>query len=411
MAPDQPGYGQVVPTGQKTRRVRRPLRTPIMEIPRAPTSWKVVTPSVNMVPPGNAPPYHPANARSSDYHMTSPTYSIHSQIRDSTPSDIRPSPIAISGTPKSGSNLESHRFGGYNSYPLSAYRNTTPLPPPPPPSSKAGLSLDTSSEPRLKEEFNLPPIQAPDSNSSSSSPYSLPPISSMEEIRNVALQDSAAVLRRLRMDDDGYSNKAEERKWLRRHSVSAHSSSPYVVSFLSNKYTKDTHKVLFTFLSPLISRSAIDTSSRFQPYNTSRSYQDQRGYSPAESNRSCQRIQTNNDSVRGTTRSNASQYSHEGDSTSNPSPTSPVTPSSTLSEYVGYPHTKGYVNKLLSAATATATAEYPDNNNNRIRSHQWSTHTAPSERHGLIMERPETISVRRNSSSDGDSSSQPHRPW
>ena len=396
MAPDQPGYGQVVPTGQKTRRVRRPLRTPIMEIPRAPTSWKVVTPSVNMAAPGNAPPYHPANARSSDYHMTSPTYSIHSQIRDSTPSDIRPSPITISGTPKNGSSLESHRFGGYNSYPLSAYRNTTPLPPPPP-SSKAGLSLDTSSEPRLKEEFNLPPIQAPDSNSSSSS-YSLPPISSMEEIRNVAIQDSAAVLRRLRMDDDGY-NKAEERTWLRRHSVSAHSSSPYVyILFLSEIY-----KILMTLTSPLFSRSAIDTSSRFQPYNISRSYQDQRGYSPAESNRSCQRIQTN-DSVRAATRSNASQYSHEGDSTSNPSPTSPVTPSSTLSEYgTHYPHTKGYTNKL-------ATTEYPD----RIGSHhQWSTHTAPSERHGLIMERPETISVRRNSSSDGDSSlsSQPHRPW
>ena len=184
LAPDQPGYGQVVPTGQKTRRVRRPLRTPIMEMPRAPTSWKVVTP-----------------------------------------------------------NQESHRFGGYNNYPLSSYRNTAPLPPPPPPpSSKAGLSLDTSSEPRLKEEFNLPPIQAPDSNSSSSSPYSLPPISSMEEIRNVA--DSAAVLRRLRMDDDGY-NKAEERTWLRRHSSSAHSSSPYVPFFIKLlSDIQETHKFL-----------------------------------------------------------------------------------------------------------------------------------------------------------------------
>ena len=178
-----------------------------MEIPRAPTSWKVVTPSVNIVPPGNGPPYHPTNARSSDYHMTSPSYSIHS-------------------------------------YPLSAYRNTTPLPPPPPPSSKAGLSLDPNSEPRLKEEFNLPPIQAPDSNSSSSSPYSLPPISSMEEIKGVALQDSAAVLRRLRMDDNGY-NKAEERTWLRRHSLSVHSSSPYV--FLIKKNSCQIYKKLITY--------------------------------------------------------------------------------------------------------------------------------------------------------------------
>ena len=202
-----------------------------MEMPRAPTSWKVVTPSVNMVAPSNAPPFHPANARSSDYHMASPPYSIQSQIRGSTPSDNRLSPIPISGNLKSSSGLDSHRFGGYNSYPLSAYRNTAPLPPPPPPPpSKAGLSLDISSESRLKEEFNLPPIQAPDPNSSSSSPYSLPPISSMEEVRGVALQDSAAVLRRLRMDDDG-CNKAdrfnmEERTWLRRHSLSVRSSSP-----------------------------------------------------------------------------------------------------------------------------------------------------------------------------------------
>ena len=202
-----------------------------MEMPRAPTHWKVATPSVNMVAPCNGPPpYHPANVRSSDYHMaSSPSYPIHSQLRGSTPSDIRLSPIPISVNAKSGSSLDSQRFGGFNSYPLSAYRNTAPLPPPPSSSSssKAGLSLDTSSEPRLKEEFSLPPIQAPDSNSSSSSPYSLPPISSMEEVRSTGIQDSAAVLRRLRMDDDGYSK--EDRTWLRRHSLSAHSSSSYVL--------------------------------------------------------------------------------------------------------------------------------------------------------------------------------------
>jgi hypothetical protein len=333
--------------------------------------------------------------------MASPSYSIHSQIRGSTPSDIRPSPIPISGNLKSGSSIDSHRFGGYHSYPLSAYRNTAPLPQPPP--SRAGLSLDTSSEPRLKEEFNLPPIQAPDSNSSSSSPYSLPPISSMEEVRGVALQDSAAVLRRLRMDDDGYNNKAdrfssEDRTWLRRHSLSTRSSSPYVFIFFQKKKLLDIQKKTHNF-SPLISRSTIDASSRFQPYNSSRSYQEQRGHSPG-SNHSCQRIQTNNDSGRAAIRSNASQYSHEGDSTSNTSPTSPITPISALSEYGShYPHTKGYANKLLT--------EYPDRINR-----QWSTTTTPyPDRRGLIMERPEIISVRRNSSSDGDSSSQPYRPW
>ena len=237
LSPDQPGYGQVVPTGQKNRRTRRPPRNPIMEMPRAPTSWKVVTPSVNMAAPCNGPPppYHPANVRSSDYHVaSSPSYPIHSQLRGSTPSDIRLSPIPISVNAKSGSSLDSHRFGGFNSYPLSAYRNTAPPLPPPSSSSKTGLSLDTSPDPRLKEEFSLPPIHAPDSNSSSSSPYSLPPISSMEEVKSIGIQDSAAVLRRLRMDDDGYNK--EERTWLRRHSLSAHSSSSYVPFFNPNLF-------------------------------------------------------------------------------------------------------------------------------------------------------------------------------
>jgi hypothetical protein len=195
-----------------------------------------------MPAPANAAPYH--SARSSDYHMSSPSYSIHPQIRGSSPSDIRHSPISISGNLKSGSSTESLRFGGYNnSYPLSAYRNTAP--PPPPPSSKASLLLDTSSEPRLKEEFNIPPILGPDSNSSGSSPYSLPPIYSIEEVRGVTLQDSASILRRLRMDDDGGYSKTEERTWLRRKSSSARSSSPYVSIFQK----VGIYKKLMTFIS------------------------------------------------------------------------------------------------------------------------------------------------------------------
>jgi hypothetical protein len=202
-----------------------------MEMPRAP-GWTVVTPSVNMVAPCATTPFHPSSSvRSSDYRMASP-YPVHSQIRGSPPSDIRLSPISNSVNSKCGSTQDSHRYGGYNSYPLSSYRNPGPTSP----SSKAGLSLDTgNSESRLKEEISLPPIHTPDSNSSSPSPYSLPPISSMEEARGSGPQDSAAVLRRLRMDDDGY-NKADhfsqERTWDRRHSLSVHSSSPYVFFFL-----------------------------------------------------------------------------------------------------------------------------------------------------------------------------------
>lgn len=213
-----------------------------MEMPRAP-GWTVVTPNVNgstMAAPCSAMPFHSGNGvRPSDYHHHSMASSY--PIRGSTPSDIHLSPISNSVNVKCGSSLDSHRYGGggggYNSYPLSSYRNN---PASTSPSSKPSLPLDIGlrdgrSESRLKDEFSLPPIHTPDSNSSSPSPYSLPPISSMEDGRST---DSAAVLRRLRMDDDdGYNTKADqERTWGRRHSLSIHSSSSPYVFFLSFKF-------------------------------------------------------------------------------------------------------------------------------------------------------------------------------
>ena len=139
------------------------------------------------------------------------------------------------------------------------------------------------------------------------------------------------------------------------------------------------------------------------------------GHPSGPNHSSYQRLQKNSDPGHVTTaiRSDASQYSHENDSTSNPSPTSPTsptTPNSALSEYGNQHHLymKGNTNnnhnhnlnhhnhhhhhyhqgKLLS--------EYTDRIN-----HQWST--PHPDRHGRIVERPESISVRRNSFSD--------RPW
>ncbi|KAF8799052.1 hypothetical protein BYT27DRAFT_7201955 [Phlegmacium glaucopus] len=404
LSPDQPGYGQVVPTGQNRRRTRRTARNSIVEIPRAPNGWTVVTPS-----------FHPANVRSSaDYHMASP-YPVPSQLNGSTlsPSDIRLSPI------QNTKSADSHRYGGYNNntqhpppLPPPSYRN--PAAPPPPPSGKTGLSLDVGSrdggppQSRLKEGFSLPPIQAPDCNNSGPSPYSLPPISSMEDPRGIAPQDSAAVLRRLRLDDDGYTTAcrpSEDRTtWGgRRQSLSTQSSS---------------------------SRS-LEASPRFQPYNSSsRSYQDHhsvnnRGHSPASTTHSYHRTQRNNNSGGRypPVQSDASQYSHEGDSTSNPSPTSPTTPNSSLSEndnnsnnHLLLPHLGG---KL--SVSSQGKQYLPD----RSHHHQWSSTTITTtttshldnnnNRHGrMIMEnRPEIISIRRNSyeaSSDGDPN-QPHRPW
>lgn len=372
-----------------------------MEIPRAPSGWTVVTPSVNVVPPSNAretPPFHPANGvRPPDYHHMASPYPVHPQIRSGTPSDIRLSPVQNAGNVRSASSLDSHRYGGYNnSHPPPSYRGPIPQP-----TSKVGHALDLglrngNSDPHLNEEFSLPPIHAPDSNGSSPAPYSLPPISSMEDARGTGLHDSAAVLRRLRLDDDGYDQTgrfgAEDRAntWGRRHSLSTHPSSSYVFFNL----------LLLLSVNDLHFRSkAIETSPRFKPYNGFRSHQD-----PSVNSNHSSAAASHNYHGRVGVQSDTSQYSHEGDSTSNPSPISPTTPTSSLSSYENprlhpHLHPQGNVNQRKQLT------EYPD----RINHQLWST--PRPDRHGRMTERPETISVRRNSStSDGDSN-QPHRPW
>lgn len=89
------------------------------------------------------------------------------------------------------------------------------------------LNRSPSSAP--KENISLPPIKQPDDGDrDSGSPYALPPISALEDLRGVDTQDSAAVLRRLRLDDDyptPSSIPSQDQLWARRHSVSAHPHS------------------------------------------------------------------------------------------------------------------------------------------------------------------------------------------
>lgn len=213
LSPDQPGYGQVIPSGQTRRRSRKTAQNPMMQVPPAPPSWTVVTPA-------NGHSHHhldgshrdlpPLSARSPEYSL-SPYGQPH--LRGSTPSDMHlPSPI---------SPLDGARYGSFTSYPPSSYRK--PMPP-----SRASLSVDTHSlslhERASKEELKLPPIQSP-SASTPISPYALPPISAMEDLRGAVSHDSAAVLRRLRMDDDDYPSSSRSPSLGRRHS-SAHLSSP-----------------------------------------------------------------------------------------------------------------------------------------------------------------------------------------
>ncbi|KAF8149086.1 hypothetical protein B0H34DRAFT_734814 [Crassisporium funariophilum] len=377
LSPDQPGYGQVVPSNQNRRRARRATQSSIMQMPRVPTGWTVVTPNTGIVPSQvasreHASPLHALNGRSSDYPMASP-YAPHSHIRGVTPSDIHQrSPMSKSSEAHASGSSMDHRFGSYNSHPPPSYRNPV-LP------SKTGLSLDTrslsmreiGSDTRVKEEIKLAPIQAPDSSSSSNSPYALPPISAMEDARGSVMHDSAAVLRRLRLDDEHYPKAGrfgDDHSWGRRHSLSVHPSA----------------------IKPL------DTSPRFQPYNSSRSYQDHSTY---RARSPCGSYGYPTTQQNGVGRGVLSDASHEGDSTSNPSPTSPTTPDSALSENEDRPRFSGSVirGKPFPGFAGRLAQQWP---------------TSHPDNHGRISE-PETFAVRRNSyevHSDSDSS-HPHRPW
>ncbi|KDR78537.1 hypothetical protein GALMADRAFT_117937 [Galerina marginata CBS 339.88] len=376
LSPEQPGYGQVVPSGQGRRRARRSTQNSVMQMPRAPAGWTVVTPNISSPPARELQPsLHPASLRTTDYPLASP-YPPHA--RGPVSPDMQM--LSPSLSTADSSHLDHHRYGGsYSSYPPTSYRKLSAP-------SKTGLSLDIrslsvrerSSEPSLKEDFKLPPIHGPNGSDPGDSPYALPPISAMEDLRGSLTQDSAAVLRRLRMDDDQYpkaGRTGDDQAWARRHSLSVHPSSS----------------------------KPLDMSPRFQPYNTSRSYQEQSGYrgrSPSTSS-----YGHNHNPPQTDAHPVWSDASHEGDSTSNPSPTSPTTPSSlSENEDRSYPqnHYDGSMirGKPLPAFTG------------RLGQQQWPPVQSHADAHGRISE-ADAFPVRRNSyevQSDGDSN-HPHRPW
>ncbi|KAF9477735.1 hypothetical protein BDN70DRAFT_880845 [Pholiota conissans] len=410
LAPDQPGYGQVVPNGQGRRRARRTTQPTIMQMPRAGAGWTVVTPNPgHAVPPTavpsmrDAPPIYPAQVRSqhADYKMDSP-YASHIYPRDEGLSSERhlyspttgSSIVADMHSPTLSHHQQHYgASNGSNHHPPSSFRKPTAGG-----SSKMGLSLDIrslsmregSSKPSPQEDIRLAPILG--SGGSGDSPYALPPISAMESLRDGGSSDSAAVLRRLRMDDNDYpkpptaacsapaaKSSDEACSWTRRHSLST--SKP------------------------------IDTSPRFQPYNSPRSYQESTAYRPRSSSSS------GHGHHRPTSRADApsskgwSEASHEGDSTSNPSPTSPATPGS-LSES----------EERAAYAYGTATAQrkpafHGTGIAGRLNQQSWGAAHVLSSSHmdrdpGRISEE-ESFGLRRNSyevHSDSDST-HPHRPW
>jgi len=212
LSPDQPGFGQVIPNGQIRRRSRKSAQNPVMQIPPAPSNnnWTVMISNA-----GHAP----LDGLDAEKSSASPQWNFrYSEL--SMPSPFTKNALTLS--PISSVDLYTPLFA---SHPPSAYRK------PIPPTKTGGLSVDTRSlnitecSPN-NDELKLPPIQSM-GEANPKSPYALPPISAMEDLRGSVTQDAAAVLRRLRMDDDfprprAFSEVSSLDRW---HSLS-HVSSP-----------------------------------------------------------------------------------------------------------------------------------------------------------------------------------------
>jgi len=155
-------------------------------------------------------------------------------------------------------------------------------------------------------------------------------------------------------------------------------------------------------------RKPLDTSPRFQPYSPPRSYQDHsihRSRSPSMSSYGYHRPTPKSD-----IRPRWSETSHEGDSTSNPSPTTPTTPNSlSENEDIGKSYSGKPRGKPFPGIVGRLGEHWPSSGGHHVSRH----HPPDPDSHGRILESESNFpAVRRNSyevQSDGDSI--PHRPW
>ncbi|KAI6025336.1 hypothetical protein BKA83DRAFT_4260198 [Pisolithus microcarpus] len=234
LSPDQVGYGQIVPTATGRRRQRRsnPLATPVFSGPQpSVSSWPSSVPAMP-VPSG----LHLSSAsfHSSDLDAQLPlpdgyAYPPHRLLQHD---DGRRSPRqrVYNTTPSSSSSspLVHERSVRYSPYPGSttiAVRKSST-------STSDSVSVDIPSlvlhdrggtNSKLPgDQIKLPPIQplAPPRTINNPS-YALPPISALEDLRGVSSQDSAAVLERLKMDDERKVEADEDHiHWSRQRSGS-----------------------------------------------------------------------------------------------------------------------------------------------------------------------------------------------
>ncbi|KAL0576789.1 hypothetical protein V5O48_005197 [Marasmius crinis-equi] len=369
LAPDQPGYGQVVASAPGRRRARRTTTQPnggaaiaiSAQSAQAQQGWTVMT-SQSPQEAGPGP------------HQLHPHYSApYTHFSEHAHSQSSPS-VELPGSSTSRERGASR----YTPYP-SMSNHSPPLSVAKPSSSHPRSIADVpvsplSPHPHSHPEIVLPPIERDPSSISSvgGSSYALPPISALEDLRGIDAHDSAAVLRRLKSPDQPgeHPQRLGTPAMPSRHS--AHSPGYSSSSWPPPLY----HSA--SVPSPSIHRLPSDPSMR-STHHTLRSYESR-------------------DSVR-----SKLSVSFHSDSSCAPSPVSPPSPSTPAT-----PHS--VISSITRESfTKDSRQEY------HYPSHHPSSYTPhlqnPSDyRRGSYSS--ESFS-RRSSESEMqlDTSRQPHRPW
>jgi hypothetical protein len=229
LSPDQPGYGQVAPNGTGRRRARRNTQ-PVAPIASAAarehrTNWTVMTGAPTATsssthygqqagPLYSAPQMYPPPEPHSYSRAHPPTTWRHPSTHSPSTASLPP-PSLTSSSPT----YREHSRSRYSPYPghsssLHRKRSTSSLESPSTdiPSILHGRRSDNEHVRRLSDPITLPPIQPTSQprGNFTQPPYALPPISTLEDSRGSQPNNSAEVLRRLRMDDA--SNPDEERR-------------------------------------------------------------------------------------------------------------------------------------------------------------------------------------------------------
>ncbi|KAG6829001.1 hypothetical protein H0H92_005978 [Tricholoma furcatifolium] len=368
LTPDQPGYGQVVASGHNRRRPRRNTHaTSSLNPPREP--WTVVTPHDS----GNSHQPPPSQYVHTAFYPPNRDVHFHHSFQDAAASSVyngRSSPEDPASPASTSRN--SFRYSPYVSHAPHPNRRTSV-------EGRRDLALDipslslrdngahpSRSAPHAPEmeQITLPPIHAPDCAGESRSPYALPPISAMEDLRGVHANDSAAVLRRLKAEDSSTIDTYRRPDDWRRHSYSSqtlrpddHDSRSRAVhaSYTSRSYPDHTYR----------SRSSSSSSEGYQPQHGSDL--------------------------------SLSVHSDASHSTCDPSPVSPTTPRSATSGPIALPLTtapSGKDYERYNAPVVQRVADWPGTDHRG---------------HDDIRVSDVRFGARRHSDHEPDT--RPHRPW